>query len=90
MLVSLPTRTVRNMLRHYQKIYKYSDDNYAIMPCFNMLLDKASWITGSNYVVDGVWLNKWLNEQKHMAEGRRKKTLTDEQRKKLESIGMVF
>lgn len=41
-------------------------------------------------VADGVWLNKWLNEQKLIGEGKRKKKLTNEQRQKLESIGMVF
>ena len=43
-----------------------------------------------DYIADGVWLNKWLNEQKLIGEGKRKKKLTDEQRRKLESIGMVF
>lgn len=40
--------------------------------------------------VNGVWLNKWVNDQRLMGEGKRKKTLTDEQRARLESIGMVF
>ena len=40
--------------------------------------------------VNGVWLNKWVNDQRLMGEGKRKKQLTDEQRAKLESIGMVF
>lgn len=44
----------------------------------------------SDYVVNGVWLSKWLNDQKLIGEGRRKKQLTPEQRRKLESIGMVF
>lgn len=41
-------------------------------------------------VVNGVWLNKWLCEQRLLGEGKRKKKLTEEQRRKLESIGMVF
>ena len=41
-------------------------------------------------VIDGVWLSKWLNEQRLIGEGRRKKKLTDEQREKLLSIGMKF
>ena len=47
-------------------------------------------LVAANYTVEGVRLNKWLNEQKLIGEGRRGKTLTDEQRRKLESIGMVF
>ena len=43
-----------------------------------------------DYVVDGVWLRKWLNEQKLIGEGKRKKKLTEEQRRKLKSIGMTF
>ncbi|MBR3629355.1 MAG: Helicase associated domain protein [Oscillospiraceae bacterium] len=43
-----------------------------------------------DYVVDGIWLNKWLSEQRLMGEGKRKKQLTPDQRQKLESIGMVF
>ena len=44
----------------------------------------------ANYVVDGVWLNKWLNEQKLMAEGKRKKKLTSEKLERLVSIGLVY
>lgn len=41
------------------------------------------------YIADGVWLNKWLNEQKQIYWGNRKgKSLTAEQIGKLESIGM--
>lgn len=43
-----------------------------------------------NYVVDGVWLGRWLSEQKNAGEGKRKRQLTDEQKRKLESVGMVF
>lgn len=43
-----------------------------------------------NYVVNGVWLNKWLNEQKQIAEGKRKKQLTPEQLAKLEAIGFRY
>ena len=42
-------------------------------------------------VVNGVWLWKWLNEQKNIGLGKRKnKCLSVEQRVKLESIGMSF
>ncbi len=42
-----------------------------------------------DYKVDGIWLNKWLNEQKQIYLGKRKgKSLTEEQIEKLESIGM--
>ena len=44
----------------------------------------------AQYVVSGVWLSKWLNEQKLIAEGRRKKTHTPEQLEKLESIGLRY
>ena len=41
-----------------------------------------------DYVVDGVWLYKWLNEQKQILLGKRAgKTLSPEQKKKLSSIG---
>ena len=42
------------------------------------------------YIVDGLWLNKWLNEQKHIMQGRREgKKLTDEQIRKLASISFT-
>ena len=44
----------------------------------------------AQYVVNGVWLSKWLNEQKLMAEGKRKKMLSAEQLEKLESIGFRY
>ncbi|MCM1508408.1 MAG: Helicase associated domain protein [Ruminococcus flavefaciens] len=44
----------------------------------------------NNYIANGVWLNKWLNEQKHTATGKRKKKLTQEQMEKLCSIGFQF
>lgn len=41
------------------------------------------------YVSDGIWLSKWLNEQKQIYSGRRKcKQLTQEQIERLEAIGM--
>ena len=43
------------------------------------------------YKADGVWLNKWLNEQRQIYIGnRREKKLTEEQIKRLEAIGMVW
>lgn len=45
----------------------------------------------NDFKVDGTWIAKWLNEQKHIYHGRREgKSLTDEQIKKLESIGMQW
>ena len=44
----------------------------------------------SSYIVNGVWLNKWLNEQKLRGEGKKTKKLTDEQKSKLSTIGMKF
>lgn len=45
----------------------------------------------NDFKEDGTWLAKWLNEQKHIYNGRRKgKSLTDEQIKKLESIGFQW
>ncbi len=42
-----------------------------------------------DYKVDGIWLNKWLNEQKQIYLGKRQgKSLTEEQIGKLEAIGM--
>lgn len=43
------------------------------------------------YISDGVWLNKWLNEQKHIYLGNRHgKSLTEEQIQRLEAIGMQW
>ena len=43
-----------------------------------------------SYVADGVWLNKWLNEQKLVLQGKREgKTLTEVQKTKLASIGLT-
>ena len=43
-----------------------------------------------SYVTDGVWLNKWLNEQKLILQGKREgKTLTEAQKTKLASIGLT-
>lgn len=44
----------------------------------------------SQYVVNGVWLAKWLNEQKLIAEGKRKKKHSPEQLSKLEAIGLRY
>ena len=44
----------------------------------------------AQYVVNGVWLSKWLDEQKLIAEGKRKKKHTAEQLEKLQSIGMQY
>lgn len=50
----------------------------------------GSLLVPYDYIAEGVWLNKWLNEQRLLGEGKRRKKLTDVQRQKLESIGMVF
>ena len=43
----------------------------------------------ANYIAQGVWLNKWVNEQKQIYLGNRKgKVLTSEQIERLESVGM--
>ena len=43
-----------------------------------------------NYTADGVWLNKWLNEQKLILQGKREgKKLTESQISKLKSIGLT-
>nr|WP_326166836.1 Helicase associated domain protein [uncultured Oscillibacter sp.] len=45
----------------------------------------AGWVT------EGIWLNKWLNEQKQIYRGKRPgKTLTAQQIARLEGIGMVW
>ena len=45
----------------------------------------AGWVT------EGIWLNKWLNEQKQIYRGKRPgKTLTAQQIARLEEIGMVW
>lgn len=43
----------------------------------------------SDYVVDGIWLNKWISEQKQIYyENRKNKSLSNDQNLRLESIGM--
>ena len=44
----------------------------------------------ADLIINGIWLNKWINEQRLTGEGKRKKKLTDDQKRRLESIGMVF
>lgn len=45
----------------------------------------------SKYRADGIWLAKWVNEQKQVYAGKRKgKELSDEQVRRLEAIGMEF
>lgn len=45
----------------------------------------------ASYTPNGVWLNKWLNEQQHIYAGNRGgKQLTEEQISRLEEIGMVW
>ena len=45
----------------------------------------------SQYKADGVWLNKWLNEQRQIHLGKRKgKRLSEEQICRLESVGMTW
>lgn len=47
-------------------------------------------IPGDYVTEDGVWLGKWLNEQKQILRGKRKgKTLSAEQKSKLEQIGFT-
>lgn len=44
----------------------------------------------AGYIVEGIWLNKWLNEQKQIYNGKRKgKRLTQEQILKLITIGAI-
>ena len=52
--------------------------------------DHGNLNVAHDYVVDDVWLHKWLNEQKLLGEGKRKKRLTEEQKSRLEAIGMQF
>ena len=43
------------------------------------------------YTVNGIWLNKWLNEQRQIYKGKRKgKTLTQEQIQKLTTLGFLL
>ncbi len=45
----------------------------------------------TNYIVQGVWLNKWVNEQKQIYKGNRAgKYLTADQIEKLEAVGMKW
>lgn len=43
----------------------------------------------ASYTVDGIWLAKWLDEQRQIRNGKRKgKTLTEDQIHRLDAIGM--
>lgn len=45
----------------------------------------------SGYKADGIWLSKWLNEQRQVYIGNRKgKTLTNDQIDRLNAIGMIW
>ncbi|MDD4495654.1 MAG: Helicase associated domain protein, partial [Eubacteriales bacterium] len=45
----------------------------------------------ANYTADGIWIAKWLNEQRQIYIGNRKnKSLSQEQIARLDSIGMVW
>ncbi len=45
----------------------------------------------AKFVVDGVWLNKWLNEQKQIYQGKRKgKSLTVDQITRLSALGVQW
>lgn len=37
------------MVRHYRKTYNYKGDNYFVMPCFNMELDKEAFSVATKY-----------------------------------------
>jgi len=55
--------------------------------------DENGTIAGmpADYTPDGIWINKWLNEQKQIYRGKRKgKTLTEEQIRLLENIGIIW
>ncbi len=43
-----------------------------------------------NYRENGVWLNKWVNEQRQIYRGKRKATLSNERIALLETIGMTW
>ena len=44
-----------------------------------------------DYIAEGVWLGKWLDEQRMIRDGKRKgKMLTQEQIDKLDAIGMIW
>lgn len=45
----------------------------------------------ANYIVQGIWLNKWINEQKQIYKGNRQgKDLSCEKITRLESVGMIW
>ena len=44
----------------------------------------------SDYKANGMCIGEWYNRQRNIGEGKIKGELTDEQRKKLESIGLLF
>ncbi len=44
----------------------------------------------AGYKVNGIWLNKWVSEQRLIYQGKRKTTLSPTRIKRLETIGMVW
>ena len=45
----------------------------------------------ADYKAEGIWLAKWLDEQRQIRRGKRKgKSLTDDQISRLEAIGMIW
>ena len=62
--------------------------------CFEMVKDyyltHGDLSIPRDYVAGGVWLNRWLREQKLILQGKREgKTLTEEQKRKLASISLT-
>ncbi len=65
------------------------EDCYAYVKRF--ALENGHLRIPATYTVDGIWLNKWLNEQKQIYFGNRKgKLLTEEQIQKLSDVGVDF
>ena len=66
----------------WEEKYKLLQDYYKVNGNLNIAVD---------YVVNGVWLGRWLYEQIARLNNRSssKKQLTDEQEKKLEALGIV-
>lgn len=65
------------------------DEKYSLAKAYYE--EHGSLIMPPDYTINGVWLYKWLNEQKLIAQGKRKnKNHTPEQAEKLRSIGFTY
>ena len=90
---TLPEERIRRLERINMVWDKSRENDWD--ECFEMVKDyylaHGSLSIPRDYVAGGVWLNRWLREQKLILQGKREgKTLTESQRRKLMSISFTI